>query len=150
RLTDGSGVSEILAINSHEFLLLERDGAGLGDKNPTAVTKKLFRVDLANGVDITDLKGTAALEAVLKKTLVLDVVEALAEGGIDASNVPAKLEGITFGPDVKIKGQSLHTLFMTNDNDFRPDIAGPDHIYVFGFDGDDLPTNDPQKINSGN
>jgi len=150
RLTDGSGVSEILAINSHEFLLLERDGAGLGDKNPTAVAKKLFRVDLANGVDITDLKGTAALAAVLKKTLVLDVVEALAAGGIDASNVPAKLEGIAFGPDVKVKGQSLHTLFMTNDNDFGPDIAGPNRIYVFGFDGDDLPASDPQKINSAN
>jgi len=150
RLTDGSGVSEILAINSHEFLLLERDGAGLGDKNPTAVAKKLFRVDLANGVDITDLKGTAALAAVLKKTLVLDVVEALAAGGIDASNVPAKLEGIAFGPDVKVKGQSLHTLFMTNDNDFGPDIAGPNRIYVFGFDGDDLAASDPQKINSAN
>ena len=146
RLTDGSGVSEILAINSHEFLLLERDGAGLGDKNPTAANKKLFRVDLANGVDMTDLRGSAAMEAAVQKTLVLDVVKALAEGGIDANNVPAKIEGIAFGPDVKIKGQSLHTLFMTNDNDFKPDIAGPNRIYVFGFGPGDLPGYEPQKL----
>ena len=149
-LTEGSGVSEILAINSHEFLLLERDGAGLGDKNPIAVTKKLFRVDLANGVDITDLKGTAAVAAALKKTLVLDLVKALAEGGIDASNVPAKLEGIAFGPDVVVKGRALHTLFMTNDNDFRPDMAGANRIFVFGFGDSDLPDLAPQQIRSEN
>lgn len=147
-LTDGSGVSEILAINSHEFLLLERDGAGLGDKNPTALAKKLFRVDLANGVDITDLKGTAAVA--LKKTLVLDLVQALAEAGIDASHVPSKLEGIAFGPDAKVKGRTLHTLFMTNDNDFRPDLAGPNRIFVFGFSDSDLPNLAPQLIRSEN
>jgi hypothetical protein len=32
QLTDGSGVSEILAVNAHQFLVDERDGAGLGDK----------------------------------------------------------------------------------------------------------------------
>lgn len=145
-LTDGSGVSEILAINSHEFLLLERDGAGLGDKNPTAVTKKLFRVDLANGADISDLKGATAAAAALKKILVLDVVKALADGGIDAANVPAKLEGITFGPDVMVEGKMVHTLFMTNDNDFKPKIAGPNRIYVFGLGDSDLPNLNPQKF----
>jgi hypothetical protein len=30
-LTDGSGVSEIVALNDHEFLVDERDGTGRGD-----------------------------------------------------------------------------------------------------------------------
>lgn len=146
-LTDGSGVSEILAINSHEFLLLERDGAGLGDRDPIAVTKKLYRVDLANGVDISNLKGAEAAHAVVQKTLVLDVVKVLARHSIDASHVPAKLEGMSFGQDVMVKGQRLHTLFISNDNDFRPDIAGPNCIIVFGFDDNDLLNFESQNIN---
>src|SRR4029078_10825508 len=31
-LTDGSGVSDIVAVNNHQFLVDERDGAGMGDK----------------------------------------------------------------------------------------------------------------------
>ncbi len=35
QLTDGSGASEILGINSHQFLVDERDGKGLGDRFPS-------------------------------------------------------------------------------------------------------------------
>ena len=149
-LTDGSGVSEILAVNSHEFLLLERDGAGLGDRNPTAVTKKLYRVDLAGARDISNLNGADASAAVVKKTLALDMVKTLASQGIEATQIPAKLEGITFGPDLMVKGHRLHTLFMTNDNDFKPEVEGPNRIFVFGFDDGDLPAFEPQKIRSAN
>src|SRR5262249_38820001 len=45
-----NGVSEILAVNGHEFLVLERDGRG-GDE---AVTKKIFTVDLDGASDITN------------------------------------------------------------------------------------------------
>src|SRR6266404_2563693 len=38
-------VSEIVAINDHEFLVDERDGKGLGD-NSTAAYKKIYRIDL--------------------------------------------------------------------------------------------------------
>jgi Esterase-like activity of phytase len=39
-------VSEILAVNDHEFLLDERDGKGQGDGSK-AVVKQLFKIDLA-------------------------------------------------------------------------------------------------------
>ncbi|UUZ48796.1 esterase-like activity of phytase family protein [Massilia sp. B-10] len=39
-------VSEIVAINDHEFLVDERDGKGFGDDSK-AVYKKIFRIDLA-------------------------------------------------------------------------------------------------------
>ncbi len=55
-LTDGSGASEIVAINDHEFLVDERDGKGLGDGSAAKV-KKLYKIDLTGATDITNLSG---------------------------------------------------------------------------------------------
>ena len=76
-LTTGTGVSEILAINDHEFLLDERDGKGLGDGS-AAVVKQIFKIDLANAVDVSGLSGAANLAPfAVAKTLFLDVVKVL-------------------------------------------------------------------------
>jgi phytase-like protein len=58
-LTAGSGVSDITALNNHEFLVDERDGKGLGDGSKAKV-KQLFKIDLKDAVDITGLNGTQA------------------------------------------------------------------------------------------
>lgn len=50
-LTTGSGVSEITALNNHEFLVNERDGKGLGDGS-NAKVKQIFKIDLAGAVDV--------------------------------------------------------------------------------------------------
>jgi hypothetical protein len=137
-LTDGTGVSEIIAINDHEFLLDERDGAGLGD-NSAAKVKKVFRIDIAGATDITNLYGQRAVDAAVKKTQFLDLVALLGANGVAADKVPAKIEGMAFGPDVTINGTTLHTLFFSNDNDFVPDVAGPNVFYVVAFSDADLP-----------
>ena len=144
-LTEGSGVSEITAINGHEFLVDERDGAGLGDGSKAAV-KKLFRIDIAGATDITNLTGAAAATAAVKKALVLDLVQALGKNGIAPDKVPAKIEGLAFGPDVTLKGESQHTMFVANDNDFLMDVGGPNQFFVFGFTDADLPGFVPQSI----
>lgn len=137
-LTAGSGVSEITAINDHEFLVDERDGAGLGDGS-TAVAKRLFKIDLTNAQDITGLSGSAAAAKAVGKTSFLDLVSALNANGILSDQIPAKLEGVTFGQDVTYNGGLYHTLYVANDNDFLPDTAGPNQFYVFGFTDADLP-----------
>ena len=43
------GLNEILAINNHEFLVIERDGKSGTD----AETKKIYRVDLEGATDIS-------------------------------------------------------------------------------------------------
>lgn len=140
KLTAGSGVSEILALNDHEFILDERDGKGLGDGS-NAKVKQLFKIDLTGAVDITNLTGAAALAAAVPKSPapILDLVAALGLNGVGADLVPAKIEGIAFGQDVEVNGQLLHTLYITNDNDFLEDVAGPNQFYVFGFQDGDLP-----------
>ena len=141
-LTTGTGVSEITALNQHEFLVDERDGHGRGDGSK-AGTKHIFKIDLAGAVDVTNMDGaTAATHLVTKSVLpFLDIVKVLTANNIPADQIPAKLEGITLGPDVKQGKTTLHTLWVSNDNDFLnevPDDTGavvpnPNQFFVFGF-----------------
>ena len=144
-LTAGTGVSEIVALNNHEFLVDERDGHGRANGDD-AVVKQLFKIDLADATDISNMDATSALSFAVGKTLFLDIVQVLTANGIAAGDIPAKIEGVAFGPDVKQGRTQLHTLWIANDNDFLqtvPDangnqIANPNQFFVFGFTDGDL------------
>jgi hypothetical protein len=136
--------SELLALNSHEFLVLERDGKGKGDGS-AAVVKRIYKIDLAGATDIGALNGgagisgeTTLLPYAVTKTLFLDIKANLGSHGIAATAVPAKLEGMAFGEDIIENGKTWHTLYIANDNDFIPGTAGPNNFYVFKFDDSDL------------
>jgi hypothetical protein len=141
-LTTGSGVSDLVALNDHEFLVDERDGKGLGDGSKAKV-KQIFKIDLNDATDIQGMGGTAAAKVAVSKTLFLDLVDALKANGMTVDQIPAKIEGLAFGPDVKEKGRTLHTLWIANDNDFLQDYDGvagsnPNQFFVFGFTDADL------------
>ena len=136
-LTTGTGESEITAINDHEFLVDERDGKGLGD-GTAAVNKKLYKIDITGAVDITNLSGTAARNAAVGKTLFLDLAALLNANAIASTDIPAKIEGLAFGDDVFVNGVRNHTLWIANDNDFVPGLAGPNIFYVIGVTDADL------------
>ncbi|MDI7776142.1 esterase-like activity of phytase family protein [Asticcacaulis sp. EMRT-3] len=142
-----SDLNEILAVNDHQFLVLERDGKGLGNESKAAF-KRLYLIDLASAQDVSDVEGAAALaQKAVKKTLFLDMVSTLTKAGIKASHIPAKLEGASFGQDVTLAGKTRHTLWLSSDNDFLasvPDKDGkmrpnPNRLYVYGFTDQDLP-----------
>jgi hypothetical protein len=149
KLTTGSGVSEILALNNHEFLVDERDGNGrLGGSNSTsntALVKQVFKIDLNGAFDVTGLDGLTAVTHAVPKTLFLDIVQVMVNNGYSpVTDVPSKIEGLTFGRDVTRKGQTLHTLWIANDNDFvletgdTPPVPNPNQVFVFGFTDADL------------
>jgi hypothetical protein len=147
QLTTGSGVSEILAINDHEFLLDERDGKGLGDGS-VAKVKQLFKIDLNGAQNIAGKSGDLSAFAV-PKTLFLDLLPKLTAAGLSADKIPAKIEGISFGEDVTVGGVVRHTLFVANDNDFTATVGGvpnPNEYFVFAFDDSDLPGFQKQKV----
>lgn len=142
--------SELLALNDHELLVLERDGKGLGDGSPgsKAVVKQLIKVDLAGA---TEVSGIADLRsqpgAAVVGTRFLDIKAALNAAGFSDAKVPSKLEGIAFGEDVTINGKTMHTLYLSNDNDFLGDVlpngsatpaAYGNQFYVFAFEGGNL------------
>jgi hypothetical protein len=144
-LTTGTGVSEMVALNDHEFLVDERDGKGRADAN-NAKVKQLFKIDLDGAVDISAMDGTTAATHAVAKTLFLDIVKSLTATGIDPSEIPAKIEGVAFGPDIKQGDTTVHTLWIANDNDFLQtvadangdQIANPNQFFVFSFTDADL------------
>ncbi len=137
KLTNGSGVSEITALNDHQFIVDERDGKGLGDGS-TAVVKTLYKIDLTGATDITNLNGAAAANAAVGKSTFLDLVGLLNANGIASTQIPSKIEGLAFGQDVVLDGVVEHTLYIANDNDFVPSVSGPNLYYVVGFGDADL------------
>lgn len=145
KLTTGSGVSDIVAINDHQFLVDERDGKGLGDGS-AAKTKQVFQIDLNGATDISALSGAAAAAATSVTKASSPFIDLVARLGLAANQVPAKIEGLAFGQDVSLNGANYHTLFVANDNDFVPNVAGPNQFFVFGFQDADLPGFVPQAI----
>lgn len=131
--------SEMLAINDHEFLVLERDGKGLGDGS-SADMKRIYKIDLSGATDVgaLDISGEAnLLQYAVKKDLFLDLKAELNSAGITNKNIPAKLEGMAFGEDIMEGNTLFHTLYIGNDNDFSS-IAGDNKIFVFKFTDADL------------
>ena len=155
-LTTGSGVSDIVALNNHELLVDERDGKGLADApGEKAKIKQIFKIDLNGAVDISDMTGSVAQTHPVTKSLFLDIVKALNAAGITSDQIPAKIEGTAFGPDIVVNGAKVHTFWVANDNDFLQDFndvpnSNPNQFYVFGVKDSDLDgsTYVPQQIPS--
>jgi hypothetical protein len=150
-------VSDILAINDHEFLVDERDSKGRADApGSKAGFKKLFRIDLQYAHDVSGITGAANIAPwAVPKTLFLDIVDVLKSDPVNMADtaIPAKLEGVSFGPDVVLNGLVKHTLWVANDNDFlspMPPTVGtgdnPNQFFVFAFDDHDLPFYEPQHF----
>jgi hypothetical protein len=96
----------------------------------------VFAVDLS---EATDVSGVAALPTVglpaeirpLRKRLLVDFMER--RHRLAGPEMPEKIEGLAFGPDLA-DGRRL--LVVTSDNDFKDEI--PSHIWLFAVDPSDL------------
>lgn len=159
--TKKTAISELLAVNAHQFLIDERDGAGFetaNDDNSKAKEKYLYEIDFSGATDVSaiaDLRKGGFKPVVKSSTPFLDLVSVVGAAGIAADNVPAKIEGEAFGPDIEMAGKTVHTLYVTNDNDFLSYIArdagtptadlgavpadNPNRVFVFAFQDADLP-----------
>lgn len=125
------GINDMVAVNDHELLIVERDGnAGAG-----AVVKRIVKVDLTGA---TDISGIASLPqngippgvTPVAKSTFLDLLDPTF--GLAGASFPEKIEGLAFGQDL-LDGR--HVLLVTSDNDF---LADPTHIYAFAIDRSDL------------
>jgi hypothetical protein len=133
--------SDLVSINDTTLAFLPRDGKGLGDGS-SAKRKEIWSIDLSKATDANDITGLSADPAtglftgkqLLDTTLVLDILGKLKAAGFADTQVPAKLEGVAFGEDV----DGFHTLYVANDNDFVPGVAGANKFFVFRFKDADL------------
>ncbi len=123
--SQGRGISALVAINDHEFLVLERNNRGLGvDANLANPNKKVFRIDLTGATDVSHINlATAAVgsyTAVSKEaTPWLDLASSgtrahpslAALGGVS----PEKWEGLAIGPRLN---DGSHLVLAGTDNDY--------------------------------
>jgi hypothetical protein len=136
-----NGVNEILAINDHEFLVIERDGAG----GAAAKFKKIFYIDIKGARDVSKLRalprtGSAGFKPV-SKTLFIDLLAP--EYGLAGEAFPEKIEGLAFGPDLP---DGRHVLYVSSDNDLSS--ANPTWFYAFAITADELPNFQRQVIHN--
>jgi len=134
-----NGTNEILAVNDHQFLVLERDGKA----GSSAKFKKIFLIDIAGATDIRGLKQlptdtVPAGVTPVEKTLFLDLLDPAY--GIAGASTPEKFEGMAFGPDLH---DGRHLLLVTTDNDFVQ--TQPSYFFAFAIDPSDLQL-EPQQF----
>ncbi len=135
-----NGVCEIVALNEHQFLVLERDGKAGSE----AKVKKIFRIDISGASDVSKVEALPANELpssikAVKKSLFIDLLDA--KYGLAGPKLPGKIEGLAFGPDLS-DGRRL--LLVTTDNDLIGNA--PSYIYAFAIDPADLPGYKPQQF----
>ena len=128
----GQGVCELLAINDHEFLVVERDNRSNLQSPPQAPTRKtIYKINL-NGA--TDVSGTESLPAGALPVGVTPVSKELFINLLDpvfnlAGTIPEKIEGLAWGPDL---ADGRHLLYVISDNDLNPSLAT--QIYAFAIE----------------
>lgn len=140
-------VSEIVALNDHQFIVDERDGAGLGDGS-TAVTKLLKVVDVNGATDVSDVaslpaSGLPAGVTAVSVSTTYNMVDALNAAGIPSDMIPAKLEGVATARITTTQGQALSVALVANDNDFLSTttlptgtvVDNPNQYFLFGLNG---------------
>jgi hypothetical protein len=126
-----TALSEILAINDHEFLVIERTGAS---KNPVT---KIVKIDVSKASDISKLdmlplEGIPEGVVPVAKTPFIDMRHPRWQ--LAGPEFPVKIEGLAFGPHLP---DGRHLLLVTSDNDVVGDL--PTNFYAFAIDPDDLP-----------
>ena len=146
-VNQGRGANDIVAINSHEFLVLERDNRTLVPTPPNAAQtpnlKRIYKIDLAKPglTDVSDVESLPATGAELAalsivpvtKTLFIDLLDPTYK--VNATQtikdvIAEKMEGLAWGPDLR---DGRHVLYVVSDNDLFP--GRPTQLYAFAVDG---------------
>ena len=115
--SQGRGISALVAVNDHEFLVLERNNRGIGvGAEISPPNKKVYRIDLTGAADVSHVTfaaGACPAGKVTKTGPFLD----LAANTLPAlgNKVPEKWEGLAIGPQLK---DGSYLLLAGTDNDY--------------------------------
>jgi len=135
------GLSAIVAINDHQFLVLERDNRGIGVDNPAGRgvaggpipaagvvgSKRVYKIDIEGATDVAGLslpdnQDLAALGIVPVQKHDADVfIDLSTPTLLPNGNQAEKWEGLTIGPRLHDGG---HVIVAGNDNDYSVTQTG--------------------------
>lgn len=150
------GLSAIVALNDHEFLVLERDNRGLGVDDPAGAnvigSKRIFRINIAGATNIAALSlpddgnlANANIIPVAKSEVFLDLA---ANTVLPNGKKAEKWEGLTIGPRLN---NNAFLLLTGTDNDYSVTQNGSNvqfDVYV-DFHGNSVQRDldQPTKLN---
>lgn len=115
--SQGRGVSSLVAINDHEFLVLERNNRGVGvGADLNTQNKRVYVIDITGATDVTsiDLDSGAPYTPVAKthpEWLNIGANALAALGG----KIPEKWEGLSIGPQLN---DGSYFMLAGTDNDY--------------------------------
>jgi hypothetical protein len=117
--SQGRGISALVAVNDHEFLVLERNNRGIGvGALISSPDKKVFRIDLTDADDVSDVTFDAGAcpteRAKVSKTGPFLDLAANTLPGL-GNKVPEKWEGLAIGPQLK---DGSYLMLAGTDNDY--------------------------------
>ncbi len=139
-LTGTAAQSEIVALGNSSFLMLPRDGNGLGKNTTVPITfKSVQLVDFASATNILGMfdgvgqsvSPAGALDPGVNAAAAAEVINMLqpndlAKFGLNTITNPAnantlneKIEGMALVPDLSTEQANDFFLFVANDNDFQ-------------------------------
>jgi hypothetical protein len=129
------GLSAIIALNDHEFLVLERDNRGIGVDNPAGNasaslgivgSKRVYKIEITNETtDVSTLElpddgnlVAANITPVEKSAVFINLA---ANTLLPNGNQAEKWEGLTIGPRLK---DGTYVIVAGNDNDYSVTQTG--------------------------
>ncbi len=121
------GISAVVALNDHQFLVIERDNRGYGSDTTTddapVGSKRVYLIDITGASDVKAISfaNTNDLPAgvvAVAKTLYLDIQAALVANGVI---IPEKIEGLAIGPQLD---DGSYLMLIGSDNDFSVTQTG--------------------------
>ncbi len=128
----GQGVSEILAINDHQFLVVERDNRSNLQTPPAAPTRKnIYKIDITGATDVSgiDVLPAGALPASIKSVHKDPFIDLLDPAFNLAPAIAEKIEGLAWGPDLP---DGRHVLYVVSDNDLNPSLDTQIYSFAIG------------------
>ncbi|HEX4975302.1 MAG TPA: esterase-like activity of phytase family protein, partial [Pseudomonadales bacterium] len=117
RSGQGQGISALMAINDHEFLVLERNNRGLGvGAELASPDKETYKIDISTATDVSNIDLDAP-NAVYQKVSKSSPFINLAANTLDAigNKVPEKWEGLAVGPQLE---DGSYMMLAGTDNDY--------------------------------
>lgn len=134
----GQGISEILAINDHEFLVVERDNRSYLTTGEAPTRKDIFKIDINGATDVSNITGLPATGSLpvgvvpVTKSSFINLLDPVFGLQLNNGNaISEKVEGLAWGPDLP---NGNHLLYVTTDNDLMPTL--PTQIFAFEIASD--------------
>lgn len=140
RSGQGQGISALVAIDDHQFLVLERNnrGVGVGADFATA-DKEVYKIDISGATDVSSIDLDAAgvsFAKVSKSGPFLDLdantIDLDGDGDVEsAGKSPEKWEGLAIGPQLD---DGSYLLLAGTDNDYSVTQNGSGTQFDVWFD----------------